>query len=254
MGKLLKTLTLSVAAAAVLASAALAGVPVQLRDQLVADQDGPVTLGDVFEGAGRASNVPVSRAPAPGGTVILDAGKLQQIAAANGLTWPNAEGFTRIVVKGEAASSAPAGARAGRTVQALTWSRNIAAGEIVRAEDLVWADVQSHMAAADAPRDADSVIGQAAKRPLRAGSAVSAKDLSSPQVIKKGDLIAVTFSDGGVSLTLQATAMQSAAVGESFSVMNTQSKKTIVAVATGPGTAAVGPEAESLKASRFASR
>ncbi|HYF23620.1 MAG TPA: flagella basal body P-ring formation protein FlgA, partial [Caulobacteraceae bacterium] len=39
-----------------------------------------------------------------------------------------------------------------------------------------------------------------------------------------------------------------------FSVLNTQSKKTIEAVAAGPGRAVVGPEADSLKAARFASR
>ena len=241
-------------AAALIAGTALAGIPVQLRGELSADQDGPVTLGDLFENAGRAAEVPVSRAPTPGGTVILDPVKLQQIAAANGLTWTNPQGYTRLVVKDAGGSTGPAAARAGRTVQALTWARNIGAGEIVQAEDVVWAEVQSHLAPADAPRDAEAVIGQAAKRPLRAGAAVGARDVAAAQVIKKGDLIAVTYSADGVSLTLQAQALQNAAVGDAFSVLNPQSKKTIVAVATGPGSAAVGPEADSLKASRFASR
>ena len=242
--------SLAALAAALAASAALAGTPVQLRAHLV-DGDGRVTLGDLFEGAGGASGVVVANGPAPGGNVILDAVRVQAIARANGLDWANANGFRRIVVKGDAGGAA-AGAQAGQTVQALTWARNVGAGEIVQASDLIWADVQAHLAPQDAPADVDAVVGQAARRPLRAGAVVARRDLSSPQVIKRDELVTVSFNMDGVSLSLQGKAMSAAAVGEPVSILNPQSKKTIVAVATGPGQAVVGPEAEGLRAARFA--
>jgi flagella basal body P-ring formation protein FlgA len=117
---------------------------------------------------------------------------------------------------------------------------------VVQPADLVWAKLA--MAPADAPRDADAVVGLAARRPLRAGAAVSARDVAAPQVIKSGDLVTVTYEDSGISLSLQAKALASAAVGETVSVLNTQSKKTLQAVATAPGQAAVGPAAQMLKA------
>jgi len=237
--------------ASLAASAALAGTPVELKGHL-ADSDGRVTLGDLFENAGRASGVVVAQGPAAGGNVILDAGRVQAIARANGLDWTNANGFRRLVVKGEAAGGGPTATQSGRTVQALTWARNVAAGEIVQPADLVWADVQSHLVAQDAPADIDAVVGQAAKRPLRAGAAVARRDLSAPQVIKRGELVTVTFAMDGVSLALQGQAMGAAAVGDPVSILNPQSKKTIAAVATGPGQAVVGPEAEGLRATRFA--
>jgi flagella basal body P-ring formation protein FlgA len=108
----------------------------------------------------------------------------------------------------------------------------------------------------DAPRDADAIIGLAAKRPLREGAAAQTRDVGAAQVIKSGDLITVTYEDGGISLSLQGKAMGAAAAGDVFAVQNTLSKKVIQAVATGPGAAAVGPQAQSLQARpvRFAAR
>lgn len=229
-----------------MASAAFAGTPVQLRDALVDDGDGRVTLGDLFDGAGNASGVVLAAGPVQGGNVVLDAGRVQAIARMNGLDWANGNGFRRLVVKSGAGATGAA-AQAGRTVEVLTYTRSLAAGEIVQPEDVAWTKVQSHLAPGDAPNDAAVVIGQAARRPLRSGAPVAARDLSAPQVIKKDDLIVVTYSQGGVSLSLQAKAMQGAAAGETLSVLNPQSKKTIVAIATGPGQAAVGPDAEAFR-------
>jgi flagella basal body P-ring formation protein FlgA len=232
------------------AADAHAGTPVNLKADLV-DADGRITLGDLFDGAGAAANVTLAAGPAQGATVVLDAARVQQIARINGLDWTNDHGFRRLVVKGGAAG--PAGAP-GATVEILTYARSLAAGEIIQPQDVVYAPVQSHLAPADAPGDAEAAIGQAARHALRAGTPVAMHDLSRPQVIRTGDLITVTYNMDGVSLSLQAKANQAGAVGDPIAVLNPQSKKTIVAVVTGPGTAAVGPEADSLRTSnRFAS-
>jgi flagella basal body P-ring formation protein FlgA len=67
-------------------------------------------------------------------------------------------------------------------------------------------------------------------------------------VIRKDDIIAVTFNSEGLSLTLQAKALENAAAGQTVSVINPTSKKIIQAVAVGPGQAVVGPAAEQIKA------
>jgi flagella basal body P-ring formation protein FlgA len=84
-----------------------------------------------------------------------------------------------------------------------------------------------------------------------------ARDLSAAQVIKAGDVVTVTWRDGGVSLALQGKATANAALGEAFAVQNPASKKIVQAVATGPGQALIGPAADRFHASRqpqFASR
>lgn len=205
------------------------------------DADGVVTLGDIFEGAGSAGLVKV--AMRPGQILVLDAGAVQSLARRSGLDWANAEGIRRIVVRGGATVGGVATPRS--NIDVLTYGRSFATGEIVQPEDLVWAKAAA--APSDAPSDAEDAIGLAAKRPLRAGALVSMHDISAPQVIKTGDLVTVTFAADGLSLALQGKALSGAAQGENISVLNTTSKKVIQAVASGPGEAVIGPDADRIR-------
>lgn len=248
----MRALTLAAVAALALTAPAFAG-PVTLRAD-VSDADGKVTFGDLFEGAGGASGILVANRAGP--SVVLDAQAVQMMARRAGLQWDNPQGFRRIVVRGgSGGATAPGPVAARGNVDVLTYARSLSAGEIVQPTDLVWAKAAS--APADAPRDADQVIGLAAKRPLREGAVVSGRDVSAPQVIKAGETVSVTWSDGLVTLTMQGKAMKAAATGETFTLQNPTSKKIIEAIATGPGEAAAGPQAQALKgaaASQFAAR
>lgn len=254
------------AAAATLAITALcapahAGTSVSLRMDTT-DADGRITLADLFDGvSGTAANLVVAARMGP--TAVLDAGQVQVFARRAGFDWTNSNGIRRIIVReGLDNGGASAGARAGlagaarANVEVLAYARSLSAGEIVQPQDLVW--VKMAGAPMDAPRDADAVIGLAAKRPLREGAAVQSRDVAAAQVIKTGDLITITYEDGGISLSLQGKAMAAAATGDVFAVQNPLSKKIIQAVATGPGSAAVGPQAQGLQARsqpvRFAAR
>lgn len=252
----MRAFLLIAAAGLALAGPALAAQPVRLK-AVTADADGVVTLADLFDGAGAAGRVAVANRS--GASVVLNARIVQQIAARAGLEWDNAEGLKTIVVTGgpagpTAGGFTPVAARSGN-VDVLTYARNISAGEIVAPEDLVWGKAAA--APFDSPRDPDAIIGMAARRPLRAGAAALAHDVSAPQVIKAGEIITVSFQAEGISLALQGKALAGAGVGETLNVENTGSKKIIQAVVTGPGQAVVGPEADAFRAARstrFASR
>jgi flagella basal body P-ring formation protein FlgA len=238
----MKALVLSLAAL-LIATPALAGTSVSLRSDTT-DADGRITLGELFDGAGAASDVMVATRMGP--SAVLDAGAVQIAARRAGLDWTNSNGLRRIIVR-QGSDSGLAGAPRGN-VEVLAYARSLATGEIVQPEDLVWVKVAA--GASDAPRDADDLIGMTAKRPLRQGAAASLRDVSTPQVIKAGDIVAVIYEDAGVALTLQGKAMSAAAIGESLMVQNTASKKIIETVVTGPGSTAVGPQAMRLKANR----
>ena len=228
---------------------ALAGAAVTLKAD-TSSADSVVTLGDLFEGAGAAGRVAV--ATRTGQSVVLDAATVQAAARRAGLDWANSEGLHRIVVHAGAAAAntggSPVAAAARGNIEVLTYTRSLGAGEIIQPTDLAWTKAVG--APGDAPSDADQVIGQMAKRPLRAGAVVLAHDVAAAIVIKAGDLVSVTYEADGVSLTLEGKAMASASVGDTLAVMNTQSKKIVQVVVAGPGRAVVGPAAEQLKTTR----
>jgi flagella basal body P-ring formation protein FlgA len=233
-----------------IASPALA-VPVELRSD-VSTEGGRITLGDLFDGAGKAAGVLVATGQ-PGATVVLDANRVQMQAQTQGLQWANDRGLRRIIVqagdapapKVQTAAPAASGKRPA-AAQTLTFIHNLEAGDVVQAQDLSWSKTAD--APLDAPRDPDAVIGMAARHPIREGAAVSMHDVAAPQVIKKDDMISVSFNMNGMVLTLQAKAMGDAVTGQPVTVMNPTSKKVLQAVAVGPGQAVVGPEADQLRA------
>lgn len=213
------------------------------------DDDGRITLGELFEGAGAASSVVVGTRSGP--TAVLDAVVVQRSARAHGLNWSNPTGLRRIVVREGSAAPAAQAAQPGRTgasssVEVLAYARNINTGETIGPQDIIWTTVQAHQAAASP--DTDQIIGLAARRPLRAGAAVSVRDLSAPQVISRGEIVQVTFDHAGVRLTASGRAQRNAALGEPVQLINTQSGRIIDAVASGPGQAITGPAAQRLRA------
>ncbi len=242
-------LAAALAAAALLPAARARAADAQLRTIMQAA--GPrITLGDLFENAGPASSTVVGSAAAAGGQTVLDAGLVQAAARRAGLAWSNPEGRRRLIVA-SADKDSPRGVGAGSKGhrQVLAYARNLNAGEIVQASDLVWSD--EAVAPGDAVADADAAVGMSARRPLRMGAAAAAHDLGAPRVIKRDDPVQVAFEDEGVSLVLTGRALGDAAVGDAVAVMNPASKKTVDAVASGPGRAVVGPAAAALRARAF---
>ena len=237
------------AALAAFAAPALAG-PVSLLPDPV-DDDGRVTLGELFDDAGAAANVVVGQRA--GATVVFEARQIQAAARRAGLDWANPQGLRRIVVREGGAAPAEASARPaaatvasrpGATVEVLTYARSLAAGDIIQPADVVWSTVQAHQAPAGGPQDADQVVGLSAKRALRAGAAVTSRDLASPQVIARNDMVEVAYIAGGVELTVTGKATRNASAGEAVPILNVQSNRTIDAVAVAPGRAVAGPAAQ----------
>ncbi len=135
---LIRSLLLAAAVSA-FAGAALAN-PVVLRANPV-DDDGRVTLGDIFEGAGAAADVAVAERVGP--SVVLDAGQLQAQARQAGLDWSNPNGLRRVAVRRSAgpvqrvAEAVPADAAQAVQPIARAAYRPGAAPQVIARNDMV---------------------------------------------------------------------------------------------------------------------
>jgi flagella basal body P-ring formation protein FlgA len=179
------------------------------------DADGRVTVGDVFDNAGPLANVVLGYRTGP--SVILDAATVQSVVGANGGYWDNPRGQRRIVVT--------AGADGGYTPVAVAAIRP--------------AQPENPFARSAAP----------AYRPAMAGD-----PSRGPVVVHRLEMVEVTWSAGGVSLTMSGIAQKDAAAGETVSIQNPSSKKMIDAVITGPGHGIAGPGADSYRTLQLSSR
>ncbi len=249
-----------------LPAAAWAGQTVALRAQPVS-HGAVVTLGDLFDGAqGEAAKVVVTHVPPAGQQSVLEASLVQSIAHSAGLDWNNAQGLHHIIVESGPAEPAPHVVRTEaeaplRTARAhastrrhadqtLVYARNIMTGEILQPSDLEWSD--NAIGAADTPDQPQAIMGKAARRPLRMGAVCELHDLDNPKIVHRNEVIDVAYEDEGVRVVLEAKAMSDAAIGDTVEVMNITSKKIIEAVASAPGQAVVGPQADRLKMQAYA--
>lgn len=126
----------------------------------------------------------------------------------------------------------------------------ITRGTVVTADLVTWTRIDDRTPNRPMLRSMDTVLGQAARRQLRAGEPLRPGDLEAPKVIARNQLVTITFRMAGMTLTTQGRSLGSAALGEAVSVINLRSNRIIQAVAAGEGRAEVGPTQQTLLAQR----
>ena len=201
-----------------------------------ASRDSHVTVGDVFDNSGPLAGVVIGYRT--GATVILDAATVQSVVGANGGYWANPRGQRRIMVTATGAGSrAPAPAAVEASASSPLQPANpfgdtpVTAGGVAPANPFAATAtaVPVRTVAAAAPRRADIVV-------------------------HRTDTIDVTWSAGGLSLTMAGVAQKDAAVGDTVAVQNPTSKKMIDALIISPGHGIAGPGADSYRALQLSSR
>ncbi|VAW11387.1 hypothetical protein MNBD_ALPHA09-700 [hydrothermal vent metagenome] len=123
---------------------------------------------------------------------------------------------------------------------------NIERGQIIMFEDVTWVRLADNVIGNALTRIED-MIGKSARRGLAEGRPVQAADLEAPRVVLRNQLVTVVYRVPGMTLTARGRALRDAAAGESVSVLNLSSNRTIVATATGPGQVSVTNASEGLK-------
>ncbi len=109
-----------------------------------------------------------------------------------------------------------------------TPARDIERGEIITEDDIDFIEF-SDRPVRQYLDDADLVIGKEARRPLTSGTPISATDLKSPIVIKRGASATIVLEAAGLRLTQVAIALENGAAGDLIAFRNVNSDAEIKA-------------------------
>ncbi|WP_040301902.1 flagellar basal body P-ring formation chaperone FlgA [Afipia clevelandensis] len=120
------------------------------------------------------------------------------------------------------------------TVEAAVLTRSVERNDILKSSDVVVerrpkAEVGNDIAIRD------RAVGMQARKPMRAGQALKAADLGKPDMVARDQSVMLIYETPGLYLTGRGKALESGTEGDTVSVTNLQSKRTVQGVVTGPG-------------------
>ncbi len=142
-------------------------------------------------------------------------------------------------IPGGAAANLRFAGTAMATVEAVTLSRNVQRGQVIKMDDLTMQRVPRSRVNADTITDPDQAIGLTPRnggstdRPLRAA------DLMKPEIVARGANVTISYQVPGVLLAVRGKAAEGGAEGDMIDVLNAQSNRTVRGTITGPGQVAV---------------
>jgi flagellar basal body P-ring formation protein FlgA len=148
-------------------------------------------------------------------------------------------------------------------LDAAVLTRNVDRGDVLKASDVVVERRPKAEVGSDAATRSHSV-GMQMRRPIRAGQALRVADISKPDLVQKDDNVTLIYQTAGIYITARGKAVDTGTEGDTVTVLNLQSQRTIsgtvvgrdkvaVSIATPSypdSTASIGTEAPVAMASR----
>lgn len=112
-------------------------------------------------------------------------------------------------------------------------------GALITAEDLDYVDVRNSDLGANVLVSADQLIGMTPRRGLGALKPIASSDVTSPVVVKKGEIVTMVLQNSEMTLTTQGKALESGAVGETVRIVNPSSGQSIEGIVTAVKTVSI---------------
>ncbi|MDR6990883.1 flagellar basal body P-ring formation chaperone FlgA [Luteimonas sp. 3794] len=122
----------------------------------------------------------------------------------------------------------------------LVLSRSVAAGEPITADTFIAQQRDASRIAGAAIADPSEAIGRNARRTLVAGNVLTANDLVTPRLVRRGDTIALVSQQGGIEVRMAGRALADAGVRERVSVENLSSRRVVQGTVNEAGDVRVG--------------
>jgi len=121
------------------------------------------------------------------------------------------------------------------TVEIASVSRALARGDVVKISDVTIERRPKSELTGEPVALASDVVGLAARRPVRLGAALRTADLMKPELVQRNETVTLLYQVPGIVVTLRGKALDSGAEGDTVSVQNTETKRTVQGIVAGPG-------------------
>jgi flagella basal body P-ring formation protein FlgA len=118
------------------------------------------------------------------------------------------------------------------TVDALAVDHPIERGQVIKASDV--AVLRRSKTDSAVVTDMNAVVGFAARHALQPNQPLNAADLMKPELVQRNDTVTIVYQAPGVTLTLRGQAQEAGALGDTINVLNSESKRNLQGVVSGP--------------------
>jgi flagella basal body P-ring formation protein FlgA len=136
--------------------------------------------------------------------------------------------------------------RATVTVEVVTVAQTVERGAVLKNADVVMARFPRGRISRDVITDSARAIGLAARTALQPGRPLHATQLMKPELIKRNEQVSLVYEVPGISLSVRGKAVEGGAEGDTISVLNEQSKRTLRGIVVGPGRVVVNSRSPQL--------
>jgi flagellar basal body P-ring formation protein FlgA len=134
------------------------------------------------------------------------------------------------------------------TAEAVVPVHEIAQGQMLEASDLAIERRPKAEVTSTTLTTLAQAQGVAAKHALRAGAVIRQIDVARPELVGRNENVIIVYQVPGITLSIAGKARDPGALGDTISVLNAQSKRTLQATVIGPGRVTVGTAAPRLAA------
>ncbi|MBL8836557.1 MAG: flagellar basal body P-ring formation protein FlgA [Alphaproteobacteria bacterium] len=145
--------------------------------------------------------------------------------------------FTAVIIVGAGHASQQRAILTGRvfpTVALPVLRRAFNVGEMIRAEDIDWANIREDSVRSDVVTDPAQLVGTNPRVRLRAGEPIRQGDTRLPVLVARNATVSIVLETGAMRITVLGRALDEGARGQSVRVTNLQSRQTIEAIVVGP--------------------
>ncbi|WP_019646476.1 flagellar basal body P-ring formation chaperone FlgA [Novispirillum itersonii] len=177
-------------------------------------------------------------------TATIAAGEMGNIAVVDANFDRRTGRFAALVQTGSGNGDTKKLRLAGRAVDTITvpvLSRALGRKDVIQVEDIQWTRMRSTELRDGTILDPERLIGQTAKRPLRAGDQLMLQDIERTVVVTKGQPVVMELVTPYMRLSANGVALEPGGVGDVVQVRNPQSNKVVSGVVTGAHQVRVTP-------------